>query len=323
MGRARPRALAAGLAALACAGAVRAGDTDAPLAAMRWAAKDADPVLAFGRTPTECLKVPDDPILARRVEVGRAAFRTPLVLGGQAARAGISCETCHRAGRANPDFLFPGVSGAAGTADVTSSLFSSQRGNGRDDPTPIPDLSGPKAALKVAAGGLAPFIHGLIVEEFDGPEPTPAVLDGLVAYVGSLDPAHCPGAASQPVTLALLMADVRRAVAAAEASLKVGDRPTAVVMVASARARLQMVDERYDSPALRPLRDKVRAADSELADLQASLRARRTDAPSRLAAWRRAQPRLQTALAAREPASLFDPDRLAEAAKRRLPRGSS
>ena len=42
-----------------------------------------------------------------------------------------------------------------------------------------------------------------------------------------------------------------------------------------------------------------------------------------LAAWGRAQPRLQAELAARETASLFKSNRLAEAAKRRLPQGSS
>lgn len=82
--------------------------------------------------------------------------------GGQAARAGLSFESCHRSGRPHPQFLFPGASGAPGTADVTASLFSSHRGNGRDDPVPIPDLSGPRARL-------APFIHGLVTQEFDGP----------------------------------------------------------------------------------------------------------------------------------------------------------
>src|SRR6185369_16706175 len=119
----------------------------------------------------------------------------------------------------NPDFLFPGVSGAPGTADVTSSLFSTHRGNGTDDPRPIPDLSGPKDRLKVAQAPaearLEPFIRGLITEEFDGPEPTPAVLDGLAAYVRALNPVACPARAREPVTVALLMEDARRALRAA------------------------------------------------------------------------------------------------------------
>ena len=77
-----------------------------------WIPRRFDPARALGSVPTECLRIPADPALAAKVEVGRAAFRTPVILGGQAARAGINCETCHRDGRTNPDFLFPGVSGA-------------------------------------------------------------------------------------------------------------------------------------------------------------------------------------------------------------------
>ena len=97
---------------------------------------------------------------------------------------------CHRDGRTNPDFQFPGVSGAAGTADVTDSLFSSHRGDGLDNPKPIPDLSAPKEKLKIdqapLSRALETFIHGLVTQEFDGPEPTPAVLEGLADYVRAL-----------------------------------------------------------------------------------------------------------------------------------------
>jgi hypothetical protein len=171
---------------------------------MRWLAPGADPVAALGWQPSECLPAMrgGSPEAAQAVYVGRVAFRSPLLLGGQAARAGISCETCHRNGRDNPGFLFPGASGAPGTADVTSSLFSSHRGNGVDDPRPIPDLGGPRAALKVdhdpASRALETFIRGLITEEFDGRPPTAAVLTGLAAYVRALDPAAC--AALRPQT---------------------------------------------------------------------------------------------------------------------------
>ena len=133
---------------------------------MRWVPADADPQRAFATAPAECLRPPRERAAALSVEVGRAAFGTPVLLGGQAARAGLSCESCHRAGRGNPDFQFPGASGAPGTADVTLSLFSSHRGNGVHDPKAIPDLSGPRDRLKVAPGDLPKFIRGLIVEEF-------------------------------------------------------------------------------------------------------------------------------------------------------------
>ena len=324
-------ALAAGLIVLAAAGALAAAQAasraaslgDTPIRGLEWVAKTADPARALGSVPTECLKIPADPALAAKVEVGRAAFRTQVLLGGQAARAGVNCETCHRNGRTNPDFAFPGISGAPGTADVTSSLFSTHRGNGIDDPKPIPDLSGPKGKLKVdqdpGQTKLEPFIHGLITEEFDGPEPTPAVLAGLAAYVRALNPAACPARARQPLDVALLMSDARRALKAAQAETAAGDDATAILMVASARSRLGLIDERYAAPSLAKPRADLRAASARLAAIQAALRDRRPDAGPGLTAWLAGSRSLEAELAAKEPQSLFDPARLAAAAKRRLP----
>jgi len=310
------------LAAATGAGALAAFG-EAPIRGMLWVAKGADPARALGSVPTECLKVPADPRLAASVEIGRAAFRTPVLLGGQAARAGINCETCHRDGRTNPDFAFPGVSGAPGTADVTNSLFSTHRGNGIDDPKPIPDLSGPKGKLKISqARGdhkLEPFIHGLITEEFDGPEPTPAVLQGLADYVRALSPQACPARAREPLTVGLLMADARRALKAAEGAAAAGDDATAVLMVASARSRLGLIDERFADPSLAGPRARLRAASRRLEEAQAALHDRRPEGRAELAAWLAGSRRLEAELAARQSASLFDPARLAQAAKRRLP----
>jgi hypothetical protein len=307
--------LALGLGLAFAAATALAADAP-PLRAMRWAAAGADPVRVFASAPTECLKAPADPARALSVEVGRAAFRTPVLLGGQAARAGLSCEACHRSGRSNPDFQFPGASGAPGTADVTLSLFSSHRGNGVHDPRPIPDLSGPREKLKVASAGLPRFIHGLIVEEFDGPEPPAAVLAGLADYVRALDPAACPRARAAPVTTAGLMEDTRRALAAAEAKLAEGDRSTAVLMVAAARARLFLIDERF--APLPAEQQRLRAADASLAEAQQAIRDARPDAAAALARWRAASRPLEERLKAREPQSLFNPERLSQAGARRL-----
>lgn len=324
----RARSLAVAIAVCVAAAAVAAprDQTRPPLQALAWVPRGADAVRIFAGQPAECLRRPADPAAARSVEIGRAAFRTPVLLGGQAARAGLSCESCHRSGRGNPDFQFPGASGAPGTADVTLSLFSSHRGNGVHDPRPIPDLSGPREALKVAAPDLPRFIRGLIVEEFDGHEPPPAVLQGLADYVRALDPAACPARPREAVTPARLLADARRAAAAAEASLAGPapnpDRATAALMIAAARARLFLIDERYaglPAPVAR-----LRAADAELAGLQAQ--ARRGDpaeAAAGLARWRERSRSLEAALAARQPASLFDPRRLRAATNGRLPRKTS
>jgi hypothetical protein len=303
--------------------ALAAGPGGPPIRAMRWAPRDADPVATFGRVPTECLKLPTDPQAALSVEVGRAAFRTPVLLGGQAARAGVACETCHKAGRTNPTFVFPGVSGAPGTADVTDSLFSTHRGDGIDNPKPIPNLSGPKAKLKIAqapdAGKLEPFLHGLITEEFDGPEPPKAVLEGLAAYVRSLSPEACPRAASEPVTAAYFLADARRAVTAAEGEIARGDAPAAIVALASARTRLGQIDERFESPRLAPAHTALRAADARLAAAQQGLRDGRAGIAAELAAWLSDSRALQARLDADAPLSLFNPALLTQAAKRRLP----
>ena len=276
---------------------------------------------ALTTTPPECLSPAAGPEARLAVEIGRAAFRTPTVLGGQAARAGLTCETCHRAGRDNPAFLFPGASGAPGTADVTSSLFSSHRGDGIDDPRPIPDLSGGPSGLKVAPADLSPFIHGLITQEFDGREPPAAVLAGLTAYVRALSPSACPRAGAVPVTVAGLMSDARRALAAADSLAARGDRPAAGVMIAAARARLGLIDERY--AALPRERRRLRAADTRLAQLAQALREDRPDARRRLADWSANSVKLEAALTRREARSLFDPNHLAAALGRRLPREPS
>jgi len=313
--RRRAAALGAGLALLC--GAATAQFAEPPLRAARWLAPGADPLRTLGAAPSECLAPPSDAEARLAVEVGRAAFRAPLLLGGQAARAGLACESCHRAGRSNPQFHFVGVSGAPGTADVTSSLFSSHRGDGRDNPVPIPDLSGPKAKLKVdqaqSARALEPFIHGLIVEEFDGPEPPPAVLAGLAAYVRALSPAACPAEAARAVSAAGLLDDARRAVRAALALQARGDGAAAIVMVEAARSRLGLIDERYVAPALAPQRARLRAADQDLAQAAEALRGNRRGAAARLQRWLGGSARLQAVLARGEPLSLFAPDRLARA----------
>jgi hypothetical protein len=328
--RRRARSARLGAAALAvailAAGALAASDQP-PLRALRWLAPEADATRGLSTTPGECLAPPADPEAALAVEVGRAAFRDPMVLGGQAARAGVACETCHRSGRNNPDFLFPGISGAAGTADVTSSLFSSHRGDGIDDPRPIPDLGGPKAALKVAqapqARALEPFIHGLVVEEFDGPEPPASVLAGLAAYVRALNPAACPAAATQALTPEFYLDDARRAVRTAETLAGRGDRDGALVMVAAGRARLGLIDERYPGPALADQRSALRRSDAALAAAAQALRTGDRRAPAALARWRAQSRGLEALLARGKAYSLFNPARLALAARRPLPRKAS
>ena len=314
MDRRRRRAWTLALVlALGASGGLRADPAPA-LRAMRWIAAETDPVGVFTTAPTECLKRPTTAPERLSVEIGRAAFRTPLLLGGQAARAGLSCESCHRSGRDNPDFQFPGASGAPGTADVTLSLFSSHRGNSFNDPKTIPDLSGPRDRLKVAPNALPTFIRGLIVEEFDGAEPTPATLTGLAAYVSALRPEACPRNAQTPITPAALLADARRAVRAAQGA---NDARTAILMIAAARAQLGLIHERYGTLSTEQAR--LRKADAALAALQNVLRRDRREATKMASDWHIASEPLKRALEAKVGLSLFNPSRLSQAANRRLP----
>jgi hypothetical protein len=299
-------------ATLLCGGLLAAASSALPLREMRWTSSAADGIRQMARRPGECLTRPRDPDAAMSLEIGRAAFRSPLILGGAAARAGLSCDSCHRDGRDNKDFHFPGLSGAPGTADVTSYRLSRLRGDLRDDPRPIPDLSGPKTRLKIAqtpeSGELERFITGLVVEEFDGPQPPDRVIRGLADYVRALDPAACPGADAAN-TPAGVLDDADRAVAAAGRALMLGDAPTALIMIGSARTALGRLDERYAAlPASRKL---LRAADQQLLDAAEAVRAGGPDGAARLARWRATEPGLRMRLNRDSGRSLFNPAVLA------------
>jgi hypothetical protein len=300
MGRGRTRAGA--LSAVLLLTLVAAADgRGVPIREARWLAPGSlERTLAS--EPAECLVEPAGAEARRAVAIGRIAFRAPLLLGGQAARAGMSCATCHRNGRGNPDFLFPGLSGPPGTADVTSSLMSSHRGDHVANPVPIPDLGGSRDKLKVsrdpAGGALEHFIHGLVAEEFDGPEPSPEVLAGLAAYVRALRPEGC-GRGERPITLASRLADVETAVDLARDSR--GE--TRRLLLAAARSTLGAIDERFGG--LESDRTLLRQADSDLA----AIRNGRAD----FTAWDRFWPARKARLLADQRRSLYDPGRLRKA----------
>ncbi len=305
--------------AVAVAGIAVAGVAmQPPLRAARWLPADRQ-AHALAYEPTECLLRATDPQALHAIAIGRAAFRTPLLLGGQAARAGLSCNSCHRNGRGNPDFRFPGLSGLPGTADVTSSLMSSHRGDGVDNPKAIPDLSGAEDKLKISRAPadrkLETFIHGLIVEEFDGPEPTAMTLDDLAYYVRALSPRGCPTLPEQPIRLADYVSDARAAAQATQFALDAHDRATARLMLASARSALGMIDERYATPALARDRRLLREADLELAAIQDAADAGKSDTTLRIAAWLAKTPRWSKLLERDEPQSRFNAERLATAEK--------
>lgn len=246
--------------------------SDVPLREMRWLAAGA-PADRLLRQPGECVAWPASPMLNDSARIGRVAFHAPLVLGGQAARAGLSCASCHRNGRNNPDFHFPGISGAPGTADVTASLLSSHRGDGTFNPKPIPDLADPsqrKISHDLRRDDLRKFVHGLIVEEFDGPEPPPAVLQGILDYIRFMDPAEC--GQDVPITLGGELKEVETAVRLAEEEVAMsGERETARFLIGAARSALGRVDERFKTGDLEEERSILESAAVELGALQQSV----------------------------------------------------
>jgi hypothetical protein len=203
--------------------------------------------LAYDMThaPAECSAAN-----AGAAEIGRALFRSPALLGGPAARAGLSCNACHSSGRVNARFLLPELSNRAGAADVTSEWSSKTRGDGIVNPVDIPDLAG--LAQRAAFGqardpSLEHFVHGVIVEEFQGPDPPAQAFEGVLAYLRGLDACRMEMA---PVTLAGAAADVRRALAAAESA----DDETAKLVLLAAQDAMGRIVERL--PARRFARDR-------------------------------------------------------------------
>ena len=272
-----------------------------PLREAGWIAPDRR-ATALVAAPAECVSAAEqrDPA----VRIGYVLFRDPLLLGGQAARAGLSCASCHRNGRSNPDFLFPGVSSGPGTADVTNALFGVRRGDGMFNPVPIPDLAAPGKVSRSVPGALEGFIRGLIVEEFDGPEPDPEALAGLSAYVRAVRAGPCRSAATVPVRLSDEVRTYALALDAAKRAQAQGSFPLAAQLAGAARAALGRIAERYGENE----QAQLAALSRILAEYQQALRQR---SGAVRAPTSRETASLFARLAAREPHSLYAAKRIA------------
>jgi hypothetical protein len=176
--------------------------------------------------------------------------------------------------------------------------MSKHRGDGTVNPKPIPDLAGPPAARIVshdpAGRALERFIRGLIVEEFDGPEPAPAVLDGLAAYVRAIRAEGC-GKSDVPITLARRLDETESAVRLSRST----DPDTRRLLLAAARSTLGEIDERFRLPGLERGRAVLREADRELRLVRAGT--------GDVQAWLRRWPERRRRLRAYENQSLFSP----------------
>lgn len=223
----------------------------AALSGAQWLAPGADVVAALTRSPGECLEPAENAEAAYLVEVGRAAFRSPLLFGGPAARSGLSCNSCHLDGHDNPQFFVPGLSGDPGTADVSSALFSRVREDYVFNPVAIPTLV--DAGKKTSFGTSSPqpsieaFTLSAVEDEFQGAPPPKSIINGVGVYVRHLAAGACPDEPARR-DLDQGLGDIARAIAAAKAALERGDAATADFLVLSARQATGLVYERYAGP---------------------------------------------------------------------------
>ena len=125
------------------------------------------------------------------IALGDMAFDSSFIFGNPARALGINCNTCHNKSITNPNLFIPGLSRRPGGMDISNSYFAPHANNGHFDPLDIPDLRGIRFTAPYGRNGrfesLSEFVRNVIVNEFNGPEPDPMLLDGLLAYMLEFD----------------------------------------------------------------------------------------------------------------------------------------
>lgn len=125
------------------------------------------------------------------VAYGDMLFDSPEIFGEPARNLGIACSTCHNRGDINSRFLIPGISRGPGSADVDGQFFNHRFNDHRSDALDIPSLRGLRFTAPYGRDGrftsLRDFVRNVIVNEFRGDEPTPLMLDAMVAYMFEFD----------------------------------------------------------------------------------------------------------------------------------------
>lgn len=181
------------LAAVALSLALGSGaSAQSQLSDSRWLPPGSDIASSLSSEPREILRVTEaGGAESFLVGLGRLAFRSPLLLGGEARRLGLSCNTCHTGGGANTSFFVAGVSDLPGNVDGAHSFFNLKADDGRNRSINIPDLRGVRWRGPYGHDGrfwsLREFTRDVIVTEFAGDDPPAVILDALVAYQNELD----------------------------------------------------------------------------------------------------------------------------------------
>lgn len=271
------RLIAAFVTAILGGAALAASPPDV-LQSLWWTAPGHEMVAAT-KQPSVCLSYSEAD--AKMVYAGQALFNTPALLGGQAAKANLSCASCHANGRDNPHFFVQGLSKEPGTADVTIAFFSLARANAVADAARIPDLAQPgKISRADNDPALGRFIRTLIVEEFSGKEPSAATLSALASYVRSIR--TCEGGAPQARTVRDQIALIDAAFDGLQGQ---SDPATTQLLIRAIRHQLGLIHERYPGARFAAQRQALLDSSRHLETLGAE-----SDSGSRsvaLAAWYR------------------------------------
>ncbi|WP_325063285.1 cytochrome c peroxidase [Halovulum marinum] len=125
------------------------------------------------------------------VAYGDMLFDSAQIFGNPARDVGLACSTCHNRSDVNQRLFIPGASHQPGAIDVDGAFFNPIFNDRRDDPLDIPSLRGLRFTGPYGRDGrfasLRDFTRNVIVNEFGGAEPTPFMLDALVAYMLEFD----------------------------------------------------------------------------------------------------------------------------------------
>lgn len=125
------------------------------------------------------------------VAYGDMLFDSPEIFGDPAKSLGVACSTCHNRSDINQSLFIPGISHQAGAIDVDGEFFNARFNDLSDDGLDIPSLRGLRFTGPYGRDGrfasLREFTRNVIINEFAGEEPTPFMLDALVAYMFEFD----------------------------------------------------------------------------------------------------------------------------------------
>ena len=269
-----------------------------------WLNTDEDILNHLSFQPVECINTEAYSSNTYQIDAGKAAFNTPALLGGQAARMGISCNTCHRSGQDNPDFFIAGISDSPGRLDVTHGFFSEVREDNNFNPVPIPSLLNIKN--KTSFGTVKPtdtlesFIHGVIVDEFDGQEPAPEVMQAVLAYVSALDAQSCDINSQLIHNLETDLDFLTTTIDTLYRAIDRDDSDNISMLVLAAQSLLQNIHARYTNHP-----DILADIEHMSRDLRAIYRQAREDQRFLLVDWQNRFNTLKTTLIEQEKNSLY------------------